>query len=97
MLEYLYNMIRATAGENADVCAVIEDDSGTPVTEGCGLCVFENTDDTIICDIDGVYADGMWTFTIPAEITEGLKGKYWYCFSQNERTLCFKQPIYFVG
>lgn len=96
MIEYLYDCIRATNGEDVEICAIIEDDSGTAVTEGCGLRLFNDTVETMLYRAEGVYSNDMWTFVLPADITEGLKGRYWYCFCQGDRTLCFKQPIYFV-
>jgi hypothetical protein len=92
-LEYLYNAIRATSNEDAEICAVIEDDSGTPVTEGCGLRIFDG--DEMLCRVEGTHNGEMWTFIVPSEITAELHGRYWYCFCQGDRTLCFKQPIYF--
>ncbi len=96
MVEYLYNCIKATSGEDAEICAIIEDDSGTAVTEGCGLRLFSNNVETMLCRVEGVYSNGIWTFVFPAEVTKNLEGRYWYCFCQGDRTLCFKQPIYFV-
>lgn len=96
MVEYLYNCIRATNGENVEICAIIEDDTGTAVTEGCGLRLYCDKGETMVHKADGVYNGEMWTFVIPGDVTEGLVGRYWYCFCQGDRTLCFKQPIYFV-
>lgn len=96
MVEYLYNCIRATAGESVEICAIIEDDSGTPVTDGCGLRLFCDKGEVTLHKAVGTYANDMWTFILPSEVTKELKGRYWYCFCQNDRSLCFKQPIYFV-
>lgn len=45
---------------------------------------------------DGEYKDELWYFTIPAEATKGLQGRYWYCLYRDGDTLCFKEPIYLI-
>lgn len=96
MVEYLFNAVRAVAGQDITIAARITDDSGTPITDSCGLMFHGDND--LITMVSGVYYtdEQLWQFTIAAEVTEGLQGRYWYCFCENGNNLCFKQPIYLV-
>jgi hypothetical protein len=91
MIEYLYDAIRATAGTDITIAAEVVEDNGDMITEGCKLVL--HIDDKMI-SFDGEYKDGIWEFTVPAEITNGLTGRFWYCIKRNDTMLCFKQPIY---
>lgn len=92
-VEYILDTIKATAGQEIEVCAEITDDDGTPVTEGCGF-MLHNNDGSLVAMVDGTYADGVWSFTIPAETTKGLKGRLLYCICSNGESLCFRKPFY---
>ena len=92
MIEYLANAIRATAGEEAVIVANIAE-NGVDVTSGCGIML--HLDDEMLM-FDGEYKDELWYFTIPAEATKGLQGRYWYCLYRDGNTLCFKEPIYLI-
>ena len=96
MIEYLYNCIRATAGQDIVIAAQITDEEGVSITDSCGLML--HGEDGLITMVDGEYTPelDMWTYTIPAEITKGLKGRYFYSISRNDSSLCFKQPLYLV-
>lgn len=93
MIEYLYNCIRATAGQDICICAVITDDDGNPIASGCSLML--HNDEEMFSQVNGVYDGEAWSFDIPAEDTKGLKGRYWYCICKDNTNLCFKTPIYF--
>lgn len=97
MIEYLYDAIRAHAGNDLVITADITDNSKETVTEGCSLMFHDTDKETMIAEIKGVYDenDG-WTFTIPAELTKERTGRYWYCITHEGSALCFKQPIYLV-
>lgn len=96
MIEYLYNCIRATAGQDVAISAIIEDASGAPVTEHCHIMLFDK-DQKLLATFDGNYIeDGLWAFTIPAQDTEGKSGRYWYKICTDVESLCFVQPIYFI-
>ncbi len=95
MIEYLYNAIRAAAGNDIAVTAVITDDSGAAITEGCSLMLHDK-DKEMIAQFTGDYVNDEWLFTIPAEITRGLNGRYWYCIKHYDSNLCFMEPIYLV-
>ena len=97
MIEYLYNAIRATAGQDITVVAEITNDTEIPITEGCHIMLFD-PEKEMIGTFDGEYdiKDNEWSFTIPAETTKGLSGRYWYSIYHYDNSLCFKEPIYLV-
>ena len=95
MIEYLYDAIRATAGEEISIAAKIVNDSGIPVDTGCHLNLYN--DNEMIISVEGSYVEEAWQFTIPADVTTNLIGRYWYCIcSETHNKLNFKQPIYLV-
>lgn len=98
MVEYLYDAIKAVAGQPITVSSVITDDEEHVITEGCCFILHDEYGENMLLDVDGVYNPDflLWEFTIPAEATVGLKGRYWYCIQHNSNNLCFKQPIYLV-
>lgn len=95
MIEYLYDAIRATAGQDIKIYAELTDKDGNVYEEGCHLMLF-NPEKELIVTVDGEIVENEWIFTIPAEITEGLKGRFWYCICHHNINLCFKEPIYLV-
>lgn len=97
MIEYLYDAIRATTGQDILIAAEITDDNGIVLTEGCYINLF-SPEKELIASFDGEYNEenGEWIFTIPAEQTEGLVGRYFYCIAYNGQSLCFRQPLYLV-
>lgn len=96
MIEYLHDAIRAVAGQEIAVSATITDDLDLPVAEDCQLVLHDDNADLYVAV--GVYfeEDGTWNFNIPAEVTKGLHGRYWYCIQHDGNNLCFKKPIYLV-
>ena len=92
MVEFLYNAIKCIAGEDINIAAEITDSNGADITQGCKLGLHNDND--LITFVDGEYLDGEWNFIIPAEVTKGLHGRYWYYIKYNDSTLCFKKPIY---
>lgn len=95
MIEYLYNAIRATAAEDITIAAKITDEYGQTIENDCHLNLYD--DEGIITTVNGTLEAGMWEFTIPAEATTNLRGRYWYCLCDDKHTkLNFKQPIYLV-
>lgn len=95
MIEYLYDAIRAVAGQEISVSAVITDDSGAVISEGCKFVL--HIGDEMLA-FDGIYIPDIqsWQFTIPAETTKGLSGRYSYCIQKDDNNLCFKTPFYLV-
>lgn len=94
MIEYLYDAIRASAGQDITVAAKITDDEGNLITSGCDLML--HNDKEMIARIDGAFDGEVWNFTVPAEITQGLEGRYWYCICHNNSNICFKEPLYLI-
>lgn len=95
MIEYIYDVIKATSGEDITVSARITDEAGTCLTSGCGLRIFDKNEE-FITRIDGDCDGEMWSFIIPGELTKDMKGKYWYCMCQDGKALSFKEPFYLV-
>lgn len=94
MIEYLYDAIRATAGEAITIAAEITNENGDCITEQCGLMLSD--DNGLIVKVNGSLVNDTWNFIISAEATANLHGRYWYCICKNNKSLCFKQPIYLI-
>ena len=94
MIEYILNTIKASAGEDIDITAKITNVDGSAITNGCQMMLFD--DEGMIAEVEGVYIDEHWLFTIPAEATKDRLGRYWYCVCYGGKNLCFKEPIYLV-
>lgn len=90
MIEYLYNTVLASAGEDAVISAIIRDDSGDLVTSGAKLMLYSDT--SLLAAFGGEFDGEAWSFTIPAS---NYKGRFFYSISVDENSLCFKQAIYF--
>lgn len=93
MTEFLYDAIKAVAGEDINIGAQITDADGKDITSGCSLLFIDKEYNTI-AQYEGTYADSAWTFTIPAEATKGMEGRYWYRIKYNDESLSFAAPIY---
>lgn len=93
MTEFLYDAIKAVSGEDINIGAQITDVDGNNITSGCSL-LFIDKDFTIISECEGTYADGAWSFTIPAAITKGMDGRYWYRIKFKDTSMSFAAPIY---
>ena len=97
MIEYLYDAIRAVAGQDIAISAAITDDDGAPITENCNLVLHFGNDMMYVAP--GIYMPEVeqWTFNVPAEATAGRNGRYEYCIQHDGLNLCFKEPIYLIG
>lgn len=97
MIEYLYDAIRIVAGQDTPVYAVFANDDGSFVSEGCKF-VIHRPDGEMIVAVDGTFnpETGQWTFDVPGEATEGLSGRYEYCFQHDGSNLCFRKPFYLM-
>ena len=96
MIEYIENVIRATAGENLCLIAKVTDALGNNL-EACSFCLFN--DENKLFMISGIRSQehGVWEFYVPANATANLKGRHWYAVcDENDTSLCFKNPIYFM-
>lgn len=93
MVEYLYDCVKAVAGEDINILAEITDADGKDITSGCSL-LFIDKDYAIIGDYAGTYSDGAWMFTIPAAVTTDMDGCYWYRIKFKDNSMSFAAPIY---
>lgn len=94
--EYLYSALRATSGEDITINAIVTDEEGKAITEGCGLTITAENGN-VIADVVGTFEGDSWLFTISAEATKGLTGRHYYRVTKGDASLCFPTPIYFVG
>jgi hypothetical protein len=95
-VEYLYNVIQATAGEDITICAEVTDEEGTCITEGCCL-VITDEEGKKIAECEGSCNGTEWGFNIQAIQTAGLSGRYFYKVIKDNKALDFPTPIYFKG
>jgi hypothetical protein len=95
MIEYIGEMIKATAGEDLCIIARVIDSFGDTL-ETCHMSVYKG--DERLFMVEGMLnEDNQYEFYIPAEATAGLKGRYGYCVCDKDGiSLCFKCFIYFV-
>ena len=94
-VEYLYDCIRATVGDDMTIEAEINDDEGNPITEECRFRIYDN-DNNIIEIVEGEYSaeDSMWSFVVPIA---GLgAGSYYYTVCHKGTNICFKKPLYLI-
>jgi hypothetical protein len=97
MIEYLYDAIRATSGQDVPVYATFANDDGTFVSEGV-VFMLHKPDGSHLVTVEGTcnMETGQWTFNVPGEATKGHKGHYLYCFQQAGSNLCFLSPYYLM-
>lgn len=93
MVEYLYDAIKASRGNEAIIMAKVSD-GGVPITEGVKLGI--HNEEELIVEVAGAYENDTWVFIVPAEATKKLDGRYFYDIFTDETTYSFKQPIYFI-
>jgi hypothetical protein len=96
MIEYLYDAIRAVAGQDIEINAKITNDDDMLITENCELVIHFRDGD--MKHYPGTYIPelGEWSFTVPGEDTLGIHGKHFYCIQRNNQNLCFKTPLFLV-
>jgi hypothetical protein len=95
-LNYLYNAIVASKGEETVISAVITDDEGALIADGCALRLYDKDCDCMLHRVEGMFDGEAWTFVLSAEQTQELKGRYFYCVCRHGKSLCGKEPIYFM-
>lgn len=95
MIEYLHSTIRATAGDSVTITAKITDSAGAAIQEICSLCLYDGN--TKLLEVEGILEENIHNFTIAADVTAALTGRYWYkVYDSKHNSLDFAQPIYFV-
>ena len=96
MIEYLYDAVRTSDGEDMTITATIRDNDGTTITDGCALRIFDE-DGALIEEVGGTYYTdvGKWTFkfTFP---THNARARYFYTIAHNGEDMNFKARIYLV-
>lgn len=98
MVEYLYDAIKAVAGQEIKIEAYITDENENLITEDCYFVLHDGTGLEMLLRKLGTYnIDSMnWEFVLAPEETEGLSGRHLYCIQHDNSNLCFKQPIYLM-
>lgn len=97
MIEYLYDAIRADAGQELVVSATITTDDSQPLTSGCSFCLYNDKGE--VQEVQGSFNTNTseWNFVVPERVMQELPtGRYWYCIKFNNQSLSFKQPLYLV-
>lgn len=96
MIDYIFDAIRATAGEDIEVNAFITDEEDNLVSAGCCFVLFGKDGDKFFECQGTCGGDNLWCFTIPAEETKGLKGRYWYSVYEDGKAISFFKPFWLV-
>ena len=96
MIEYLYDAVRASDGEDVTITATIRENDGTTITDGCALRIFDEGG-ALIEEVDGTYYTDVerWAFkfTFP---THKARARYFYTIAHNGEDINFKVRIYVV-
>ena len=95
-LNYLYDAILASKGEETIISAIITDDDNVVIPDGCALRLYDKDCDCMLHRVEGAFDGEQWTFTLSKEQTAELSGRYFYCICRYGNSLCLKQPIYFM-
>ena len=93
MIDYIFDAIKAKAGEDIEVSAFITDEEDNFVTAGCSFVLYGKDGDKFY-ECEGTCSENMTCFVIPAEETKGLKGRYWYTINEDGKTMNFFKPFY---
>ena len=95
-IEYLYDMVKATGGEDILITALITENDETAEAAGFHLYDQELTEIGYSqgqLDENGLYFE----FLVPGEVTKHLKGRYFYTICDGSGgSRCFYQPILIV-
>ena len=96
MIEYLYDAVRASDGEDMTITATIRDNDGTTITDGCALRIFDEGG-ALIEEVGGTYYAGVerweFKFTFP---THKARARYFYTIAHNGEDINFEARIYVV-
>nr|DAJ77168.1 MAG TPA: hypothetical protein [Caudoviricetes sp.] len=96
MIEYLYDAVRTSDGEDMTITATIQENDGTVITDGCALRVFDNEGAQVL-EKEGIYYSDVqeWEFKFELPYNSACN-RYFYTISHNGIDLAFKAPIYLV-
>lgn len=96
MIEYLYDAVRTSDGEDMTIAATIRENDGTIITDGCALRIFDEGG-ALIEEIGGTYYTDAekweFRFTFPAH---NPRARYFYTIAHNGEDINFKARIYVV-
>ena len=96
MIEYLYDAVRTSDGEDVTITAAIRENDGTTITDGCALRIFDEGG-TLIEEVGGTYYTDAerweFKFTFP---TDKVRARYFYTIAHNGEDINFKARIYVV-
>lgn len=90
MVEYIYDVIRVSAGEPAAITATLKDENGLAITSNCSFKIYK--EDLELFSVRGTYNGEQWQFITP---TLG-EGKFEYAIFCGDVSLCFKKALYAV-
>ena len=100
MVDYLYDVIKAVAGEELQIAAIITDENGVDISEGCALVLSFGQHAEPHAKFDGTFTTcnegSFWSFVVPAAATKG-EHKLWYKIMKGEESLSFYRPLYLEG
>lgn len=69
MVDYLYDVIKAVAGEELQIAAVITDENGADINKGCVLVLAFGQHAEQHAKFDGTFTasnkGGFWSFVVP--------------------------------
>lgn len=88
MVEYIYDVIRVSAGEPAAITATLKDENGLAITSNCSFKIYK--DDLELFSVKGTYANEQWQFILPPL----GEGKFEYAIFTGDVSLCFKKALY---
>lgn len=95
MVEYIFDVIKASAGEDIVITARITDE-GNDSIYGTNFYLLDDEGKVVYTAVGSYVEEDIWTFEIPSTITQGLSGRFWYYVTGDNRGLNFKTPIYLV-
>lgn len=97
MVTYLYDMCVCSSDSEVVIAAEITDATGSRITEGCALKLYDAYGNYIYTAYGDYELTGEWNFVIPYTVTGSLTaGKYLYCIEHEESEIQFRMPIYFI-
>lgn len=85
---------QASSGQDITILADITDAEGAKIARECFIELWQGNN--AIYKANGAYNGEIWAFTIPADVTIDLHGRFFYAISNNEHNLCEIKPIYII-
>jgi aspartate 1-decarboxylase len=66
MVEYLYNAVMATSGDEVVINAYITNENEELITENCNLVIYDGTTNEVIVIVNGLYDTdaSVWDFVV---------------------------------